>query len=542
MTADPRPQRSGRLGRAGVVVTSSEIGSRALTLVRSAVVANLITRADYGLAATFALTVTAIDLTSDVGIRQLVIQNERGDDPRLLRAAQLWNLVRGVVLAVVLFVLAPVIADVFDAPDSDWAFRLLAIVPLFKGLDHLDPPRLNRHMRFGPSAATNLSGELAATIIAVALAFVLRDERALLFGLVGLAVVRTAVSHVVAERPYRLGVDRDVFRLIVTFGWPLLLNGLIIFAILQGDRLLVGAFYSLDELGGYSAALSLAMVPALVLARINGQLLLPVLSSRQRDEARFEVAYRHSIAALGMLSSLMAIGFLTVGPQLLQLTFGDQYDDLAALLAILGVMQAVRLMRAAPSQAALARGETQNTMYANGARLVGVGVAVLLAIQQVAVEWLAAVGLVAEVVALALATSLLRRTHGFAPSLTVRPAVRASLVPVVVAVVVLLGDPSPLAMWGIAAAAAAVTSVVAAGPDTRAWIVERVRASRRRRGGGPSAGGGAPTDATPPDRPALDAPAGGPADDALPDAEAPDTASEASTPPPTDPADRTYTT
>lgn len=483
MTTDQsdRPARSGGLGKASAVVTGSEVAARALTLVRSSVVAHLITRADFGLASTFALTVAALDLTSDLGIRQLVVQSPDGDDPRLIQAAHLWNVVRGVVLSLVMFLAAPAIARVFDAGDVVWAFRLLAVVPLLKGFDHLDPARFTRQMRFGPMALTGLAGEVAATAVSVAVALVIADYRAILYGLVALAAARMIATQTAAERPFRVNVDREMMRLILRFGWPLLLNGVIIFAILQGDRLLVGAFYSLEDLGGYSAAFSLSVVPALVLAKINGQLLLPVLSSRQLDEQRFRTAYSHSIAALGMMSSLMAIGFLTVGPQLLVLVFGSQYADVGVLLGILGAMQAMRLMRAAPSQAALAKGETQNTMYANAARLAGVGVAVVLATQQVAVEWLAGVGLIAEGVALVLAVGLLRRTHDLPAGMTYRPALRAMLVPVVVVAVTLVFDIGAVAMWGVAAAAAAVTVPIAAGPETRSWLVSRVASFRARR-------------------------------------------------------------
>ena len=50
-------------------------------------------------------------------------------------------------------------------------------------------------------------------------------------------------------------------RRLLTFGWPLLVNGLLMFGIVQGDRLIIGTAYSVYDLGIYSVALTLAMAP-----------------------------------------------------------------------------------------------------------------------------------------------------------------------------------------------------------------------------------------------------------------------------------------
>lgn len=462
------------LSRAGATVAGGEVASKLLVLARNAVVANLISRDDFGLAATFTLTVTALELASDVGVRQFVIQNPRGDDPSLQRAAHLWNMARGVLLGLVLLAAAPLVAALFDAPSAVDDFRLLALVPVIKGVVHLDPARFQRRMRFGPAIADDVVSELAATGAAIAFALSLGDQRAILYALLVRAVVSAVVTRIVADRGYRVDSDRATFSELVSFGWPLLLNGLVIFAILQGDRLLVGAFYDLGELAGYSVAFGLAVMPALMIARVNGQLLLPVLAGAQEDDRRFLDAYERSTEALGLVSSLLAAGFVTVGPVLIVLLYGEQYADTAVLLGVLGAMQAVRVLRAAPSQAALARGETRNTMQANVARFVGLGVALWLAAVQAPLVSLAITGLVAEAVALLVATLLLSRTHQIPSRITLVTAARSAVVPVVAAVAVLLVGGGTWQRIVVGLVAAGLVVPVTTRARTRTWLRHRL--------------------------------------------------------------------
>ena len=48
------------------------------------------------------------------------------------------------------------------------------------------------------------------------------------------------VSHLVAERPYRLVLDREIMAESLRFGWPLLVNGVLLFVVFNGDRVIVG--------------------------------------------------------------------------------------------------------------------------------------------------------------------------------------------------------------------------------------------------------------------------------------------------------------
>ena len=137
-------------------------------------------------------------------------------------------------MSIVVFLCAGPIANMFGVPETTWAFRYLALVPLFSGLQHLDPKRFQREMVYGPEVRVVVGSHLVATAAAWPLAVWLGDYSAMLYVVLLRAGTQNILTHLYAQRPYRWGFDRTALKRILSFGWPLLANGLLLFGILQG--------------------------------------------------------------------------------------------------------------------------------------------------------------------------------------------------------------------------------------------------------------------------------------------------------------------
>ena len=69
-----------------------------LSFVRNIIVARLISPQDFGIAATFAITMSLLEMISDLAADRLIIQAKDGEDPQLQATAQLWQFTRGLML------------------------------------------------------------------------------------------------------------------------------------------------------------------------------------------------------------------------------------------------------------------------------------------------------------------------------------------------------------------------------------------------------------------------------------------------------------
>jgi O-antigen/teichoic acid export membrane protein len=415
---------------------------QALSFVRNIIVARLLSPADFGIAAMFAITVSLLEMISDLAADKLIIQAKDGDDPRLQSTAQLWQFIRGLASGLIIALLAWPVATLFNVPQATWAFYWLAFVPVLRGVVHLDIRRLQREMRFWPAVASETAAQVAATAAAFPLAWWLRDYAAMLWIVILQAGVLALVSHLVAQRGYRWAWDRKHAARLLEFGWPLLINGALMFAIFHGDRLIVGSMYSMEELGYFSVAVALTSAPTALLASLSVSILLPLLAQVQDDRQRLTQRYVLSVQLFAVASGLVAAVFVLLGPLLILLLFGGKYAGAADVLGALAIMQAVRLFRIPPTVAAMARGDTRNSMIANIARLGGLPLALLAAAVHAPVPWVAVAGVIGEALGFAAAIIRLKRRQAERLQPALVPVLAASGGAALTTLIVVLGHPS----------------------------------------------------------------------------------------------------
>ena len=170
-------------------------------------------------------------------------------------------------------------------PDVAWVYRLLALVPIIKGFAHLDVRRFHRRLHYRPGILVEVAGLSMALLTAVLVGLYLRSYEAVLWAYLVEAIVFVIASHVAAERPYRLTISLPVLERLFIFGWPLMLNGVVLFAIGQGDRVIVGSYLGTYELANYAVVAIIAAGLSHLAMKLTGSLYVPILSAPNADAA-----------------------------------------------------------------------------------------------------------------------------------------------------------------------------------------------------------------------------------------------------------------
>jgi O-antigen/teichoic acid export membrane protein len=384
---------------------------------RNVLIARLIGVEDFGIASTFALLMALVEMLSDLAIGRLVVQDRDGDSPGFVAALQAIAIVRGATLSAVVFVLADPIAVLLGQPGLGWAYRIMAVMPVLRALWHLDIARQQRAMRFGLRIKADFAGVTAGFAALWPLWLWLGDFRVML----GLLIVETGVvvatTHLLAERRYRLGWDGAVAGRALRFGWPVLASGVVAFAVVQGERLIVANQLTATDLGLFSAALTLAMAPTAIVHRIVSSMFLPLLARHQDNERAFLPR------AELMLETLLASGlglmlvYVLAGPAALRLVYGAEFAAGAQLVAIIGIACALRIVRSASVDISVARGNTVNLLIPSVVRFASFPAAFLVAVRGGSLEAIALTGVAGEAVALVVAYLLVAFREGLVPVL-----------------------------------------------------------------------------------------------------------------------------
>src|SRR5690606_38244669 len=155
-------------------------------------------------------------------------------------------------------------------------------------------------------------------LVAVALAWILRDYMAVLWGVLAQSAVYCIGAHVVAERRYRLALGFEEVAKAFRFGWPLMLNGFVVMLAMQGDRALVGAQLTMTDLAIYTVASMLVGALQLPLQKIITSLTLPWMAAAQ-ETPFFAKRYGMTADFLTVLALLILVPLTLLGAGLVAL-------------------------------------------------------------------------------------------------------------------------------------------------------------------------------------------------------------------------------
>lgn len=464
--------------RAATLLLGSNLSVALLRFARNIMLARLLSVENFGIASTFAMTFALLEMVGYLGLDRLLVQTKDGDAPRVQATLHSIQVLRGVLMALLLYFTAAPLAGFMGVPEVAWGFQLMAVIPLIQGLMHLDIARAQRGMNFGPFMKTALATECVTLLMIWPLYLAFGDYRVALYALIFQESVLLILSHLVAERAFRFGLDRDFAIRAFHFGWPLLLNAFLMYGIFQGDRLIVANRLGATELGLFSLAFVLTLVPSKVMAQTQQLLFLPGLSRLKDDDAAFNRLAAVAIQAGLAAGIVLAAGFSVFGPDLVLALFGDKYAGSLAVLVWLAVMQAARIAKSGVSVAAVARGETRNPMIANITRILllpAAWVAVGAGADLVVVVWLAILG---EVLGIGIALVLLDRWVGVPITRFVRPLVAWALALSAVGAALLAApaEARPFAnlAWPQLAVIAAAVAALLSMTDLRSWALAQL--------------------------------------------------------------------
>ena len=403
------------------VLTLGEAVVYGASFVRNMILARLLTKADFGVAATFAMVITLLEFSAKLGVGRFVVRDKEGDQPDFLATAHLVHCGSALLSALIIAVAAWPLAQLFGLKDHTMAFLALAVIPAAQGFVHLDTRRFEREMRFGPTAAAEAIPQVVITLLAWPLAKYLPDFRVVLVLLIIKAVLMVGATHWFAQQRYRWQLHREYAMRMLRFGWPLLLNGFVTFFMVRGDQFIVASFCSMSDLGAYAAAASLATVPTLFFTGMFASVMLPVMAKVQDDPVTFTRRYGLIVAAISAFSAAYGACIVVGAEAMMRLVFGKQYEGAGIVLACLAAVNAIRNIRLASAIAAIAKGDSANQVISNfwgGTSLIP---ALALAVAEMPLWMVACSGLFGEIFACTASFRRLKQRDGLPLKCSVVP-------------------------------------------------------------------------------------------------------------------------
>src|SRR6185437_4636166 len=194
----------------------------------------------------------------------------------------------------------------------------------------------------------------------------LHDHRAIIVGMALQVGVYVVLSHALAPASYNMRCDKEMLFRALSFGLPLTLNGIGLAAVSQLDRVFVGSWFGVRELGLYAVMFSMSVVPTnLLIGVFSGPSFSFLLANREDADSRGQ-RYQLLLAFYSVLAGLYACWIAVTLDVLTPLIFGPAFAVSTTAHILFILIACFRLQRSgAPTANLLASGRTKQLAVLN---------------------------------------------------------------------------------------------------------------------------------------------------------------------------------
>ncbi|WP_432472306.1 oligosaccharide flippase family protein [Amphritea sp. HPY] len=390
----------GALNKGGCLALSQGVVALS-SLIRNIVIARIISPEDFGIASLFAVLVTFLEMMSGMSFDRQIVQRRSEGLTDFIGTVHTVEILRGAILSVTLFFLSDLYSSWFNLNDLGWAFKILALVPLLKGFINWDVANQQRDLLFVNTALVDSIPQVVTVCLVLPLAVYFNDYRVVLFLVVLQVLISVILTHILSRKTYYVRLNYECLRRIFGFGWPLLLNGFLIFLVFQADRVIIGKLFSLELLGYFSAAFAMTIMPSVIVAKVYSIGMLPLLSRSQErgddENPNLIMLMFHLSLLTGLLVLVCAVLF---GGDIYVFAYGDQYIEGKSFFVFLGIMHSIRIIRVGPTIIATSRAQTKVILKSNIVRSLAVCFSILWVYSGGGVYGILVAGIIGEVCAL----------------------------------------------------------------------------------------------------------------------------------------------
>ena len=337
---------------------------RVVRLAGSIVLTRLLTPELFGIIAIVNSVRTGIDLISDVGVAQSIIQNKKGEDPDFYNSGWTLKAIRGVLLFLVAAGAAPFLAQLYNSELLSVIMPIAALYFVFDGCSSVSLLIMQKRMKIIELNILSFVFELVPAATMVVLAYLYHSIWSMILGVLLGSAARMVISHfLLSDIKMRFHLTKEYVWEIVHFGKWVFLSSAIYFFSSYFDRLYLGKVVPLYLLGIYGIARSLSDTITLLVTRLCGLIVFPFIASasdRPKEELYGKIALTR--LQLLILTALGLSAFASIADLPIKLLYDQRYQAAAGILtfttlgawfSILGsINEAVLLGYAKPKYAA----------------------------------------------------------------------------------------------------------------------------------------------------------------------------------------------
>ena len=303
---------------------AERFGAQIITFIVSIVLARLLAPEMYGTIALIMVFLNILQVFVDSGLGNALIQKKNADD-KDFSTVFYFNIIICSCLYIGLYILAPSISKFYGNPSMTKIIRVCGIILIISGLKNVQQAYVARNMLFKKFFFSTLGGTLFSAVLGISMAYLGAGVWALVAQHVFNVLIDTIILWIAVKWRPKLFFSFERFKHLFSYGWKLLISGLIDTLYNNLRDLVIGKKYSAQELAYYTNG---QKIPGLVVSNINtsiGSVLFPALSKEQDNKILLKNHVRKAISISSYIIWPVMIGIAACSESIILILLTDKW-------------------------------------------------------------------------------------------------------------------------------------------------------------------------------------------------------------------------
>lgn len=282
-------------------------GAQLVTFIVSIVLARILMPEDYGTVALVTVFTTIMQVFVDSGLSTALIQKKDADDLDF-SSVFYFNFAVCIILYLIMFFAAPVIASFYNIPELTPIVRVISLTIVISGVKGVQQSYVSRNMLFKRFFYATLGGTIFSAFLGIAMAYAGFGVWAIVAQQLSNTAIDTLILWITVKWRPKLMFSWKRLKGLLGFGWKLLCSALLDTGYNNLRNLLIGKIYSSSDLAFYNQG---DKFPKLIVSNINTSIdsvLLPAMSNEQDSRDRVKSMTRRSIMVSCYIMAPLMIG------------------------------------------------------------------------------------------------------------------------------------------------------------------------------------------------------------------------------------------
>ncbi len=305
-----------------------------ISFIIGIILARLLGPTDYGLIGIVTIFINFFNMIVDGGFTNAIIRKNNATEVDYCTVFYI-NISISILLGGILYCGAPAIAHFFEKSELVALSRVMSISVLINALGIVQKAKLTKSIDFKSQTKISLTASLSSGVVGIALAYYSFGVWALVAQYLTQSSLNTILLWFFNRWTPLLRFSIESFKELWTFGWKLLVSGILDSISREATNIVVGKIYSPTTLGKYSRAKSFSDVFSGNITTIVQRVSYPVLSTIQDDLVRLKNAYRRVIKVTCLPTFILMMCLAAVARPMIMVLLGEEWVECANYLQLI---------------------------------------------------------------------------------------------------------------------------------------------------------------------------------------------------------------